>query len=443
MKKYNILLVIISAVLGFSSCEPDNYAEPGSLLTGKIYDHNGNLYLTTQGQDDMRIRAEEISWSNGDTNVVVTPNHLGVKQDGTYTNTKMFNGTYVLTPENGSFYPVEGDTVTLNGSLEHDFQVTPYLDITWVEVPHFDEFGFIHAKVSFARNALEGQTMPDLKEAQIFVSPTDYCGSNVSYGFLQPSPVTITNDMEGESITISTNGPVRYVGVPYTVRVGLRVDDNYNKYNYSTIETIALPEGTVLPIMPKTVPTAAISYVSLASDVLGDLEPIKWNGGFVSMFDGDPLTKLETSKGDWPQSFTVDLGKAYPIETFKMWPFGRNDFYFKRHSIATFELYKWTGEGEPVDDMANAGWVKIKDYESTKPSGMPSTSEEYDTLTDEDKALCENGLEFSIPEGEGEFQYLRFVITDTFDRTTKYGGDGSDGNRFALSEMQFWYTPAE
>ena len=44
---------------------------------------------------------------------------------------------------------MDGDTVTLKGSLKHNFEVTPYLDITWVVPPYFDEYGYIHAKVSY------------------------------------------------------------------------------------------------------------------------------------------------------------------------------------------------------------------------------------------------------------------------------------------------------
>lgn len=443
--KNNNLIIILVLLLSATACEIDNYNAPDAQITGQILDQIGQPLETEQGSGNMRIKMEELSWPDkiGDTTVAVIPSYLNVKQDGSYKNVQLFSGEYRMTPVEGPFFPydVEGEIVEVDGYTTQNFQVTPYLNVEWVTEPYLNDSAFILASVRFTRNAKEGETQPDLNNARLFVSSTQYAGNN-NYDDQLSTPVTITNSMEGTTIDFVMSRAIKYVGRTYYVRVGISCSDSYKKYNYTDVKTVVVGSDVVIPILPEQIPTSSLSCIKLDSDASHD-----GGDGANSMFDKSFTQKYETGRSEiWPQSFTVDLGKSYELTYYKMFPFDRDDFFFKRHTVATFELYGWAGDGEPQDDWNNSSWVKIGDYVNGKPSlagGLPSNADEYNTLTDEDIAASKNGIQFEVPEGQQKYRYVRFLITNNFNRTTEYGGTGSDGNRFNISELQFWYMPEE
>ena len=87
----------------------------------------------------VKIQITELSYAGGDESVVVTNQNLNMRQDGSYSNSKLFAGTYRMLPLEGAFYPydAEGETVELrNGKMtECNFTVTPYLELEWVDEP--------------------------------------------------------------------------------------------------------------------------------------------------------------------------------------------------------------------------------------------------------------------------------------------------------------------
>ncbi len=440
MKNYNILFVIIGILLLMASCELDNFDEPSAALYGTILDNNGDPLQTTQGGGNMKLKMEELSWAGGDSTISIIPRNLNVKQDGTYENNKLFNGEYRITPIEGPFFPYSenGEIVNVSGSTKYDFSVIPYLNVEWVIEPYLNDSAFIRASIRFTRNSHDSIPMPDLNDCQLYISTTQYSGRNNYDDQLAAAPIEVTNDKEGTTIQLITGRAIKYVGATYYVRAGVSCKDQYKKYNYTDIKKVEVADDVVIPIFPERIGSSQLKCIKLDSD-----SPLDEGDGTQSMFDGEFKKKYETKKAEWPQTFTVDLGDTYNMDHFKMYTFMREDFFWRRHTVATFELYGWKGEDEPVDDMGNANWFKIGDYENTKPSGMPSTPEEYNTITDADKTAAEEGTVFEFPEEMENIRYLRFKITDTFDRTDKYGGDGSDGNRFTIDELHFWQMPTE
>ena len=104
-----------------------------------------------------------------------------MRQDGSYSNSKLFAGTYRMIPLEGAFYPydVEGETVELkNGKMtERNFTVTPYLEVEWVTEPYLTSDNFLKCAVKFKRIAKEGIAMPDVNNIQLYISHTQYCGT--------------------------------------------------------------------------------------------------------------------------------------------------------------------------------------------------------------------------------------------------------------------------
>ena len=144
--KYLIgIIVLIGGIL--AACEKDNYDAPEAGVYGQIVDHNGKIFQTAMGQGSMKIQITELSYAGGDESVVVTNQNLNMRQDGSYSNSKLFAGTYRMLPLEGAFYPydAEGETVELrNGKMtECNFTVTPYLELEWVDEPYVDENNFL------------------------------------------------------------------------------------------------------------------------------------------------------------------------------------------------------------------------------------------------------------------------------------------------------------
>ncbi len=231
MKKIFNILIVVTGVVTFYSCEIDNYEGPDASLQGMIYDEHGEPLQLEHGQGAGRIRMEEISWSDNPV-----PQYLNVRIDGSYSNSKLFAGTYVATPVEGAFYPVTGDTIVLGGNTTHDFEVIPYLDIEWVSDPTVLPDGRVIASFRFVRNAGPA-ALPNLLDYQLFISTTKYVGNNNFDGTLVGPVVPVSNEQEGQELTIATVAPMKYE-TTYYVRIGVRVNDSYKKYNYTTIKTI-------------------------------------------------------------------------------------------------------------------------------------------------------------------------------------------------------------
>jgi hypothetical protein len=244
MNKYKIYIILFLLSLSFSSCEIDNYDGPDSTIQGKIIDHNGNMLQTEQGLSNMRLKMEELSWAKGDTSIAIIPRFLAVKQDGSFTNTKIFAGEYKITPVDGPFYPYsdeEAKIVDIKGVTDLTFEVTPYLNLEWVIEPFVNENNFIEAEVKFTRNEKEGQAMPDVNQAQLFISTTQYCGNNNFDNQLVGALRRINNEQEGVTIHFITRREVKYLNTTYYVRVGMNCNDEFKKFNYTDIKTVVVP----------------------------------------------------------------------------------------------------------------------------------------------------------------------------------------------------------
>mgnify|MGYP000919079884 CR=1 FL=1 len=123
MKKIFNLLLVTALVLGFSSCEKDNYDAPEAGVFGQVVDHNGKPLQTAMGQGSMKIQITELSYAGGDESIVVTNQNLNMRQDGSYSNSKLFAGTYRMIPLEGAFYRSEEHTSELQSPYAISYAV--------------------------------------------------------------------------------------------------------------------------------------------------------------------------------------------------------------------------------------------------------------------------------------------------------------------------------
>lgn len=240
--KRTIQYIALGAALVFGACKKDNYTAPDATIQGKITDNHGSPLQMEQGQGSGRLRIEEISWS-------ATPaaQYLNFKIDGSYLNTKLFPGKYRVLPIEGAYYPLDAATkaqeIEIGGgkSGTADFQVVPYLDVQWVGDPVVGTDKKITAKFKFTRNAAPaGLTQPALSDYQLFISTTQYVGNNNFDNTRVGAVVPVTATAEGTELTITSSQPMKYATTFY-VRIGVRSNDSFKKYNYTTVKTVIVP----------------------------------------------------------------------------------------------------------------------------------------------------------------------------------------------------------
>lgn len=243
MKKmiYPIQIFLFSfLILSLLSCEDlDVYDYPKETLTGSIVDKNTGNPIETEQPNGIRVRLEEISWSE-----TPAPLYFWVKPDGTFQNTKVFTGTYIVTPVDGPYFPVEGVTVDIKGGKTNiDFEVEPFLNL---EIVSIDQNGS-----NFDVNFRISRSSPSFKitDARVFISATRFASngtylSNKSGQILSPSISFASLDDEqvlAQTHTLSVVG-LEGGNRTYYLRVGARTNDNVQKrYNYAAEQIITVP----------------------------------------------------------------------------------------------------------------------------------------------------------------------------------------------------------
>lgn len=247
LNKYMMSFLVAICALLTTSCEKDNYDEPNAAIVGQIVDHNGNPLQVAQGKTSMSIRIVEKSYAHGDESIVVTPQDLNVMQDGKYQNVHLFGGTYDVTPFQGPFFENDEHALTQEVVLKGgktttvNFTVTPYVTLEWVKEPYMDADGKLKASFKFKRNEKEGCTKPDLQDCCIWISRTQYCGTEGD-GNYTPGVTKLTAADEGKEIELSSKIAIKYA-MKYWVRIGVRCNDKYKKYIFTDIKTIDVQES--------------------------------------------------------------------------------------------------------------------------------------------------------------------------------------------------------
>lgn len=138
---------LFCALFAFGSCslfEVDNYELPKETLRGSVVDADGNPVLTEQNGNGIPVRLTELSWTGG------TAEHnpdFYCKPDGTFQNTKIFEGTYKVELFGGPFIPLTrvdqdnnvladgSQTVKIKGTKTVEFVVQPFLNVEFASEP--------------------------------------------------------------------------------------------------------------------------------------------------------------------------------------------------------------------------------------------------------------------------------------------------------------------
>lgn len=241
MKKliYNLLFGA-SALLVASCMEVDNFDEPHAHFSGRIIDvTTGESILADQGE--CRIRLLEKSYS-----LNPAPQDIPLKQDGTFNNTKLFNGTYDVTPE-GAWWPCDKTRIGIGGHVTHDFEVTPYLKIKDFKT----ELNGTTLTMSCRLFAPKTEGIPQAQELRPFLSLNQFCGAanHIDHYFTDAYRVNLRNKSWSDLVNLTTGeGSDTYTltmelkhGYTYFVRMGAKVKGDPETFNYSEIVKIEVP----------------------------------------------------------------------------------------------------------------------------------------------------------------------------------------------------------
>lgn len=245
------LLVITAG----SCAKLDNYAPPAETLQGRIIDagtgENVPAEVSGENGTGTRIELREISWSDNPT-----PMYLATKQDGTYTNTKVFAGRYIISAD-GAFVPLvqtgpnpvdKSQTVDVSGGVTTvDFTVEPFLRIEWVGEPVVNADSTVTVNVRVTRGTDNPDYQLDVTDINLYVNNYEYVGNNgnsfdARYSTRTAYAGTAGTTLLDSTLTIKTSGKLPGNRNWY-VRVGARTSfpNNGRPFNYSTVKMVTLP----------------------------------------------------------------------------------------------------------------------------------------------------------------------------------------------------------
>lgn len=248
MKNIVLMIAVGATLLGTSSCSKiDNYDGPTETLVGRIIDVGNptqNVQSEVSGDNGAgsRIKLLETSWSDNPT-----PLYLATKQDGTYSNTKVFKATYKMIAE-GAFVPMDlagaDQTKTVEvrgGSTTVDFTVDPFLRLEWIGEPVKNANGTVSVQVRVTRGTSNPAFQQNITNLAIFACPVQYVGNNnydSRYSTILAYSGTTGNAIVGTTVTLTTTGvlPQR----DWYLRVGSRIAYGTNRYNYTTIKMVTI-----------------------------------------------------------------------------------------------------------------------------------------------------------------------------------------------------------
>ncbi|HTE02025.1 MAG TPA: DUF3823 domain-containing protein [Mucilaginibacter sp.] len=252
MKKIVYYIALCLVIIAGSSCSKlDNYPAPAETLAGSVTDATTNEAVQTEiGSGGTRIKLLEVSYSANPT-----PQYLNSRQDGTYTNTKIFAGKYIMSAE-GPFVPLvltnsEGDTVSnksqtvqVKGVTTVNFKVEPFIKIESVGAPVLNGDGTISVQVKLTRGTTNADFQQNITDAWLFVSNTQFDGNN-NYDPRYSTQITYdgsaANAILGQTITITTKGGQLPAKTDFFVRVGARIDYGLKQYNYNAPQKVTTP----------------------------------------------------------------------------------------------------------------------------------------------------------------------------------------------------------
>ncbi|HLP05284.1 MAG TPA: DUF3823 domain-containing protein [Paludibacter sp.] len=250
----------LTLLAGLTSCdyfEIDNYPAPDSGIQGVVIDKKTGDSLQTEVGIGFKVNYYELSWQEaGHANT--QSRYFWGKSDGTFQNTKVFAGKYIISLSEGAFFPVEADTVLLaSGKLTAlRFEVVPMgrVSITSItpkkntaDTTKYDLA--IKYKVEDTENEVDKTTLKEddytLYESQVFISrksPNVGVNNRMSDYDLNARKNIIADFPNSNNYKNYTETNIKGLSPgTWWIRAAVRTNNSIKRYNFSRVVQVTLP----------------------------------------------------------------------------------------------------------------------------------------------------------------------------------------------------------
>ena len=227
--KYFIIVLALGLLAG--SCEKDNYAAPNAELYGTFIDKDTKQPVAQDIVSGTVIELIEHGWVEGQTNVTQS---LVIKGDGTYRNSDIFSGKYLVRAVRGNFQNIPAiDTFDIKpGANKLDFEVTPYIRVK-------DPVIVKNGNIVTATFKLEQTTTQNVSRIGLYVHPNPNVGQPMKLVFAETTLNRVTTAGETFTVTLdmaagsNTSWNTLRPGEQYYFRIGALSSATSAKYNYA------------------------------------------------------------------------------------------------------------------------------------------------------------------------------------------------------------------
>ena len=227
--RYFLLFIILGVVV--PSCKKDNYAAPDAELFGTFIDKDTKEPIAQDIISGTVIELIEHGWVTGQTNITQS---LVAKGDGTYRNSDIFSGKYLVRAVRGNFQNIAAiDTFEIKkGSNKLDFEVVPYIR---VKAPSIVKNG----NIVTATFKLEQTTTQNVSRIGLYVHPNPNVGQPMKLVFVEQTLNRVTTPTETFTITLdlaagsNTSWNTLRLGEQYYFSIGALSSATSAKYNYA------------------------------------------------------------------------------------------------------------------------------------------------------------------------------------------------------------------
>ena len=230
MKKIIPIFAGICVLFAASCSKIDNYDAPSATLSGQVIDKSTGKPFQTDQPNGFRIRYKELSTKYPNAQYY----YFWGKSDGTFNNSKIFEGQYEVCPVEGAFYTPDPKQVGIPGAIT--FEVTPYLTISGDNVSFNASTKKLTA--SFKVGCPSGS---DAVPRTAFVAVS----WNPSVGYFvhgtNGTGALETRNISAEDLDTTLSFEIDLSSLPsghdWYVRMGCSSNLNTSRYNYSGVHT--------------------------------------------------------------------------------------------------------------------------------------------------------------------------------------------------------------
>jgi len=217
MKSRFQYIILLTLVLGTSSCKKDNFEAPSSTLNGRIMYNNEEI-----GLEYNQVPLELYQPGFGKVGAIAG----SFKQDGSYS-TLLFNGNYkmIIPAGQGPFQWRETtvgvrDTlaVTVSGNQTLDLQATPYF---MIRAAAYTLTGTTLVANFRADQIITGLSAKTIERINLYINKTQFVSSADNIASAEIAGSTITNPA---AVTLTATVPAIVPAQNYVfVRIGLKI----------------------------------------------------------------------------------------------------------------------------------------------------------------------------------------------------------------------------